>query len=211
MTTKIKGAARELRRQLDEVREDVDSGTATTRTVSDARAIRDRALEQGRALAEAGSMRASEQREYASLEAIAVEANDLADDAKRGAVREQVVLGTLTFETDDPEARAAFVQYLRTGDAGELRAQGVSVDADGGYTVPTGFRNKLVESLKSYGGLRRVCEVLPTNDGTEMPYPTVDDTANTGSGILAENTSVADQDIAFGARRCAPTCSRPTS
>lgn len=100
---------------------------------------------------------------------------------------------------DDPEVRKAFDAYLREGDDSMLRAQGTTVGSQGGYTVPDGFRNTITETLKSFGGVRRLAEVIPTDSGNDMPWPTNDDTGNTGA-ILAENTQASEQAVTFGGK-----------
>lgn len=113
--------------------------------------------------------------------------------------------------------RAAFDAWLRQGNMGitaehrdtlqrgwvsgdELRAQGVGTDAAGGYTVPEGFLQKITESMKAFGGMLQVANVLPTSSGQDLPWPTVDDTGNVGA-LLSENTQVTEQDVTFGQRK----------
>lgn len=116
----------------------------------------------------------------------------------------------------DPEAgeyRQAFNAMLRRG-VGRLSADQQSVlergfgeidtralssvtDAAGGYTVPDEFSNSLVETMKAYGGLLGIVDVLTTASGTDLLWPTNDDTANEGA-ILDENTQISEQDVAFG-------------
>lgn len=79
---------------------------------------------------------------------------------------------------------------------GEARAQSLSGSA-GGYTVPQGFLNQLESSLLAFGGMREVATILRTGEGNDLPIPTVSDHSNVGA-ILAENTQVAEQDVAFG-------------
>ena len=88
---------------------------------------------------------------------------------------------------------------LRTGwvDGKELRAQGVATGAAGGYVVPPAFRAKMVETMKFYGAMRQVSEVITTESGVTLPWPTNDDTGNVGA-ILAENTQVTEQDVTLG-------------
>jgi HK97 family phage major capsid protein len=90
-------------------------------------------------------------------------------------------------------------QALRTGfiDGKELRAQGVATGAAGGYLVPAPFRAKMVETMKFYGAMRDVAEVITTETGATLPWPTNDDTANVGA-ILSENTQVTEQDVTIG-------------
>lgn len=104
----------------------------------------------------------------------------------------------------------AVMQYLRHGRDGltpnarvELQkgfvqaAQGVGTDAAGGYTVPEGFRTKMVETMQAFGGILGLAEQLTTASGNDLPWPTNDDTANVGA-ILAENTQIGEQDFTFG-------------
>lgn len=96
----------------------------------------------------------------------------------------------------------AFDHYLRTGQANsdlmEFRDQNVGTPADGGYLVPDGFRDKLVEVRKSFGGLAEYADSFNTSTGNPVEYPTLDDTANTGS-ITAEATAFSDgADLVFG-------------
>lgn len=88
---------------------------------------------------------------------------------------------------------------LRSGwfDGKELRAQGVATGAAGGYTVPAPFRAKLIEAQKFYSSMRDVAEVITTETGATLPWPTNDDTANVGA-ILAENSQVTEQDVTIG-------------
>jgi HK97 family phage major capsid protein len=106
-------------------------------------------------------------------------------------------------EPDDLDK--AFTAYLRTGqpnaDISGLRVtneQSEGGSAAGGYTVPTGFRQKLVEVRKSFGGFGAEAETITTDSGAPLEYPTIDDTANEGD-ITGENEVVADgQDMTFG-------------
>lgn len=95
----------------------------------------------------------------------------------------------------------AFRSYLVTGqanaDIAELRAQGTG-DSAGGYTIPPGFREKLVEVQKAFGGLASEVEPLTTDSGQTIEYPSNDDTANSGA-ITAEAAAFANgADLAFG-------------
>lgn len=109
-------------------------------------------------------------------------------DAWRTWMRE----GTSELSSED---RAA----LRTGwfDGKELRAQGVATGAAGGYLVPPEFRVKMVEAQKFFSSMRDVAEVITTETGATLPWPTNDDTANVGA-ILGENTQVTEQDVTLG-------------
>ncbi|SDT69492.1 phage major capsid protein [Jiangella sp. DSM 45060] len=99
----------------------------------------------------------------------------------------------------------AFEAYLRTGqpnaDIADLRvtnAQGVGSGADGGYMVPEGFRQKLTEVRKAFGGLANEAEEITTETGNKLPWPTLNDTANEG-GITAEGAAFeGGADLVFG-------------
>jgi HK97 family phage major capsid protein len=98
----------------------------------------------------------------------------------------------------DPEQK----QALRTGfvkqDAKEIRAAaGIGTGSAGGYLVPQGFRQSIVEKMKAYGAVQQVATVLNTNTGAVLPWPTNDDTGNVGA-LLAENTAAAEQDVTLG-------------
>ena len=106
---------------------------------------------------------------------------------------------------EDDGLEKAFEAYLRTGqanaDIAELRvtnAQGAGTDPAGGYTVPQGFRQKLVDVMKAYGGLAAAVESFPTDTGNPVEYPTLDDTANEGT-ITAEGAAITGgADLTFG-------------
>lgn len=104
-------------------------------------------------------------------------------------------------EKDDTLERA-FGAYLRTGQANadliELRAQSEGTGTAGGYLVPDGFRDKLVERRKAFGGLANAVETITTTSGQPLEWPTVDDTSNVGA-IVAENGAPAGgADLVFG-------------
>lgn len=110
-------------------------------------------------------------------------------------------------QTSGPEDSidTAFTAYLRTGipnnDIAGLRvsnAQSEGVSAGGGYLVPSGFRQKLVEVRKSFGGFANEVDTYNTDTGNPVEYPTLDDTANTGD-ITAESAAITSgNDLAFG-------------
>ena len=131
--------------------------------------------------------------------------------------RSQIVI------TNDGEQRSAtdaekryadvFGTYLRRG-AGRLTAeqrellegkfvetrdQGTGTDTAGGYLVPEGFRNEMVETMKAYGGVEELAQPLTTDTGQNLPWVSVDDTGNEGE-IIGENTAVTQQDVVFGGR-----------
>lgn len=99
----------------------------------------------------------------------------------------------------------AFTAYLRTGipnqDIAGLRvtnAQGEGSSSAGGYLVPQGFRQKLVEVRKAFGGFAQEADSFDTGDGAPIEYPSLDDTANQGD-ITAESAAISSgADLVFG-------------
>jgi len=79
----------------------------------------------------------------------------------------------------------------------EMRSLGVGTGSAGGYAVPQMWRDKIIETLKLIDSVRSVAEVISTDTGAIINWPTVDDTANVGA-ILAENTQVTEQDVTLG-------------
>lgn len=97
------------------------------------------------------------------------------------------------------ELEAEDRKVLRAGfDAEAVKmAAGVGSGAAGGYTVPPEFRDKFVETMKWYGPMLNEIELIETETGANLQWPTNDDTGNVGA-ILAENTQVTEQDLTFG-------------
>ena len=102
-----------------------------------------------------------------------------------------------------PEERA-FEHYLRTGtplpEMAQFRAQSEGTNTAGGYLVPAGFRAKLIERMKQYGGIAENVEVMTTSEGNTLSYPTIDDTANVGEIVAEGGTFAAGADLVFGTR-----------
>lgn len=102
----------------------------------------------------------------------------------------------------EDQLERAFEHYLRTGkqnqDLVELRAQEEGTPSEGGYLVPDGFRQKLVERMKAFGGLQDAVENITTESGNPLEWPTVDDTANAGEIVDEEGTFAAGADLVFG-------------
>ncbi len=108
----------------------------------------------------------------------------------------------------------AFADYLRNGssqDGGmsaesrailaasrtEYRDMGIGTNTLGGYLVPQGFVYKLEEAMKWYGNMLVESEMMDTASGNPLPYPTDNDTSNTGE-IVGEAQQVTDVDVTVG-------------
>lgn len=82
-----------------------------------------------------------------------------------------------------------------------LRALGTATGSAGGYTVPEGFWAKVTQAMKYFGGAADGAEVITTDSGNPLPWPTNDDTANVGY-ILGENTDASNEgDLSFGQKQ----------
>jgi len=113
-----------------------------------------------------------------------------------------------------PEDRA----LVRTGGELRERALGTTTGGVGGFLVPQGFYDTLTDAMKFYGGMLAPSllnggqpddgdteeqttavgvNLLMTETGQPLPFPTSNDTNNMGAR-LAENTTITQQDIAFG-------------
>ncbi|MFD7093391.1 phage major capsid protein [Streptomyces xanthophaeus] len=109
--------------------------------------------------------------------------------------------------------QAAFAHYARNGMEGlapeqrqmlmdrftEVRALGTSPDTAGGYLVPDELRATMTETMKAFGGILSLANVITTATGNDLAWPSNDDTSNEGA-LLAENTQVGEQDITVGRR-----------
>jgi HK97 family phage major capsid protein len=96
---------------------------------------------------------------------------------------------------------AAFNNYIRTGKPNAdliTAAQSEGIPSEGGYLVPQGFRTKLVERMKAFGGIGSVAERYTTGTGNPTEWPTIDDTANVGEIVQEGNTFSAGADLVFG-------------
>jgi HK97 family phage major capsid protein len=109
------------------------------------------------------------------------------------------------------EYRSAMDAYLRKG-AQELTHEQRTVLAErramsqvtgnlGGYTIMDKSFGRLIEELKSFGGIRQSrAEFLTTSSGENMPIPIGDDTNNKGRRLGAGDTAATNKDPAFAQR-----------
>lgn len=79
----------------------------------------------------------------------------------------------------------------------EMRAQATSPGEKGGYTVTTEMLNMVYEAMKDYGGLASVAQVMTTDSGNPIEWPTSDGTAEEGA-LLGENQEAGEEDVEFG-------------
>lgn len=99
--------------------------------------------------------------------------------------------GMSRLDTEDRE-------ILSSGYVSEQRQQATEPGTAGGYLVPQDFRNRLIEAMSAFGGVRRAgITQITTDTGQDIVVPTNDDTGNTGRR-LGENQPVQQQDVTVG-------------
>jgi HK97 family phage major capsid protein len=72
-----------------------------------------------------------------------------------------------------------------------------STGSQGGFTVQTEVSRQFVDTMKDFGGMRRVSDSITTAMGNDLSYPTTDGTSEVGE-IVAQNVAAAVADIVFG-------------
>lgn len=114
----------------------------------------------------------------------------------------------------DPAERAvkvskAFRNFLIRGEAGmaakdketlkdyEARGQTTTTTA-GGYLVPEGFSNELEKALLPFVKVWDFARVIKTKTGNDIPWPTIDNTANKGYLIGEGSTNSNTTALVFG-------------
>jgi HK97 family phage major capsid protein len=89
-------------------------------------------------------------------------------------------------------------QYFRPVQQDEQRALSSSTGAAGAYTIPGGFVYSLEVATKYTGGIVDAAAYIDTDNGMQMPYPSINDTANSGE-VISENTAATTtQDPTYG-------------
>ena len=108
------------------------------------------------------------------------------------------------------EYKRAYGNYLKYGNDGlsreekslltsVARAQTVTTTG-GGYFIPTDLSNEIITSLVSFGGMREVATILPTDTGNNIDYPTSNDTANKGV-LISINTKASEGAFTLGTKQ----------
>ncbi|WP_052444060.1 phage major capsid protein [Flammeovirga sp. OC4] len=92
----------------------------------------------------------------------------------------------------DSQERAIYNQMKK-------RALGSGTGSTGGFVVPEGFQRELEKAVIDEGGVIEIMRNIPTSDGADIPWPSVNDTGNTGE-MIGENQEVDEQDPSFGSK-----------
>lgn len=80
----------------------------------------------------------------------------------------------------------------------EVRALSASTGSAGAYTIPQSFQYTLDVALKAYGGILENAEYIPTDNGALLPYPSINDTGNSGENLAENTAAVLTQDPTYG-------------
>jgi HK97 family phage major capsid protein len=108
------------------------------------------------------------------------------------------------------DPKSVFQKWLRGGEAALNAADRASIQntmstttgSEGGFTVATEVARSVLDVLRQHGGMRRVANVIQTEGGNTINFPTSDGTTEVGE-IVAENTQAAVQNLVFGSRALA--------
>ncbi len=154
-----------------EERAQIDAIDAEIKSVEAEVAIRDEHAARERLLAQSQGRR---------TEPIIADARGNPDLAFRGWVRGE--------HANDAEraAMAAFGLHANTREF-DVRALSVGTTTAGGNAVPNEIMRSFIEIEKWYGRVQNLATVINTDTGATLPFPTMDDTSNTGR-LLTEGT-----------------------
>ncbi len=116
--------------------------------------------------------------------------------------------------SNEPQAnyREAFWKYKRKGlgalsreERKVLESRGTdtqtSTDSNHGINlVPEDFGDQIITSMKHYSGILEASNIIRTQGGNPLPFPTLDDTATKGSRI-GEGVSDTVNDLTYGTKQ----------
>jgi HK97 family phage major capsid protein len=119
-------------------------------------------------------------------------------DAFYRYVRAEGQIGALDAETRSVLQRG----YQAIEPSQEQRALTTTTNAGGGFTVPTELQAILIRTMKAWGPMYDpgVTEEITTSHGHSFPFPTIDDTSNSGAATT-QGTALTDDgsgDPVFG-------------
>lgn len=102
------------------------------------------------------------------------------------------------------DALTAVALYMRFGNnvspeqaIAVRNAMSTTTGSEGGYTVPSEIATMVINKLKAYGGMREVAEIITTDSGNPLSFPTNDGTGEVGE-IVGENGAAGSGETTFG-------------
>ncbi len=118
--------------------------------------------------------------------------NDGDDAARRHAVFNNFLHQGFNSLSDDDKA------FFQANFKNPQSAQTVGTANKGGYTVPESFSGEVEKAQKEYNSLEAAgASVLETENGQDIPWPTINDTTVNGR-LITESTSSQTTDMTFG-------------
>lgn len=129
-------------------------------------------------------------------------------EADKDAAGAAAAAGAMAAKAESKKASRVeelYNKFLRQGDKAitaeewrEIRAtMSTTTGSEGGYTVQTEVARRVVDALKAFGGMRAAADVIRTEMGNDMSFPTSDGTAEVGE-LIAQNTTATAADPTFG-------------
>lgn len=87
--------------------------------------------------------------------------------------------------------------FGRSYEGAERRALSAVIGSSGAFTIADSFVNQLELAMFQSGGILQAADILRTDNGALMKWPTADDTSNEGE-MLGESTAVGEASPSFG-------------
>ena len=125
----------------------------------------------------------------AGVEGMTVGDRKLKDEEETAIFHKWMVGGMEALEMSERQAMAR-------RQAPSIQAAQSTTGSAGGFMIPQGFSDRLETALKFYSGMLQNAEIINTDSGNDIPWPTVNDTAQVGA-LLAENATITAQDATF--------------
>lgn len=139
------------------------------------------------------------------------------NDLDNAIAREQKFLDNLAEEKVDSQIEEVkakrihaggqnlFAKWIKGGDKAmnaqdwaDIRAtMSTTTQSEGGYAVPKEVYTSVLDVLKAYGGVRSVANIMTTDAGNPIDFPTSDGTSEVGE-LIGENTTATAADPSFG-------------
>ncbi|MDP3088858.1 MAG: phage major capsid protein [Methylotenera sp.] len=102
------------------------------------------------------------------------------------------------------DALTAVALYMRFGNnvspeqaIAVRNAMSTTTGAEGGFTVPSEISAMVITKLKAFGGMREVAEIITTDSGNPLSFPTNDGTGEVGE-IVGENAAATLGETVLG-------------
>jgi HK97 family phage major capsid protein len=112
----------------------------------------------------------------------------------------------VTTDIAQKDARAAFGKYLRTGHLSDAESRGLTQSSEpgGGYLVPEGFRNELIQDIDAAVFIRGLARVETITGTDSIGIPTVDTDVSDAEWTAETTEATEDTAAKFGKRVLQP-------